>query len=44
LIQETLTRELKVIWEEALSRAFDSLYEWCKRCGETGGTILSDWY
>jgi transposase len=27
LIQETLTRELKVIWEEALSRAFDSLYE-----------------
>jgi hypothetical protein len=37
-IQHTVTRELKAIREETFSRAFDSLYERCKRTG----TILSD--
>jgi hypothetical protein len=27
LIQQTATRELQMIWEEAFSRALDSLYE-----------------
>jgi hypothetical protein len=29
-IQQTVTRELKAIQEEAFSRSFDSLYERCK--------------
>jgi hypothetical protein len=33
-IQQTVTRELKAIWEEAFSRALDSLYERCKRRAE----------
>jgi hypothetical protein len=32
-------RELKALRKEAFSRAFDTLYEGCKRCA---GTILSD--
>jgi hypothetical protein len=36
LIQQTVTRELKAIWEEAFSRAFGSLYERCKRCAKAG--------
>jgi hypothetical protein len=40
-IQQTVTRELKAIREEAFSRAFYSSYERCKRCAEAGGTILS---
>jgi hypothetical protein len=36
-IQQTVTRELKAVREEAFSRTFDSLYERCKRCGEAGG-------
>jgi hypothetical protein len=39
-IQQTMTRELKAIWEEAFSRAFDSLYERCKRCAEAGGDYI----
>jgi hypothetical protein len=35
-IQQTVTRELKVIREEPFSRAFDSLYERCKRSVEAG--------
>jgi hypothetical protein len=35
--QRTVTRELKAIREEAFSRAFDLLYERCKRCAEAGG-------
>jgi histone-lysine N-methyltransferase SETMAR len=35
-IQQTVTRELKVIQEEAFSRAFDSLYERHKPCVEAG--------
>jgi hypothetical protein len=35
-IQQTVTRELKAIREEAFSREFDSLYERFKRCKETG--------
>jgi hypothetical protein len=33
-IQQTVTKELKTIREEAFSLAFDSLYERCKRCAE----------
>jgi hypothetical protein len=40
LIQQTVTRELKTIWEEAFSQAFDSLYEQCKRCAEVGGDYI----
>jgi hypothetical protein len=36
-IQQTVTRELKVIREEAFSRVFDSLYERYKRCAGAGG-------
>jgi hypothetical protein len=36
-IQQTVTRELKAIREEAFSRVFDSLYERCECCGEAGG-------
>jgi hypothetical protein len=41
-IQQTATRELKAIREEAFSRAFDSLYERCKYVQKQAGTILSD--
>jgi hypothetical protein len=43
-IQQTVTRELKAIWEEVFSRAFDSLYELCKRCAEAGGNCIELWY
>jgi hypothetical protein len=33
-IQQTVTRVLKAIREEAFSRAFDSLYERCELCAE----------
>jgi hypothetical protein len=33
-IQQTVAKELKAIWEEAFSQAFDSLYEQCKHCAE----------
>jgi hypothetical protein len=36
-VQQTVTRELKAIREEAFSRALDSLYERCKLCAEAGG-------
>jgi transposase len=39
-IQQTVTRELKAIGEEAFSRAFDSLYERCKYCEEAGGDYI----
>jgi hypothetical protein len=39
-IQQTVTRELKAIWEEAFSQAFDSLYEQSKRCMEAGGDYI----
>jgi hypothetical protein len=35
-IQQTVMRELKVIREEVFSRAFDAVYEQCKRCAEVG--------
>jgi hypothetical protein len=38
-IQQTVTRELKAIREEAFSQALDSLYEPRKRCAEA---ILSN--
>jgi hypothetical protein len=40
LIQTTVTKELKAIGEQAFSRAFDSLYERCKRCAEAGGHYI----
>jgi hypothetical protein len=39
-IQQTVTRELKAIREEAFTGAFDSLYEQCKRCEEAGGNYI----
>jgi cation transport regulator ChaB len=36
-IQQTVTRELKAIREEAFSRALNSLYEQYKRCAEASG-------
>jgi hypothetical protein len=39
-IQQTVTRELKAIREEAFSRSFDSLYERCKRREESGGDYI----
>jgi hypothetical protein len=39
-IQQTVTRELKAILEEAFSRAFDSLYERCKHCADAGGEYI----
>jgi hypothetical protein len=39
-IQQTVTRELKAIREEAFSWAFDLLYERCKRCTEAGGDYV----
>jgi hypothetical protein len=39
-IQQTVTRELKAIREEAVSRSFDSLYERCNRCAESGGAYI----
>jgi transposase-like protein len=41
-IQQTVTRELKAIWEEAFSRAFDSLYDDAKVMRKRAGTIQSD--
>jgi hypothetical protein len=38
--QQTVTRELKAIREEAFSRTFDSLYERCKRCAEAVGDYI----
>jgi hypothetical protein len=38
--QQTVTRKLMVIWEEALSQAFDSMYEQCKHCTEAGGAYI----
>jgi hypothetical protein len=38
--QQTVTRELKAIREEAFSGTFDSLYERCKRCAEQGGDYI----
>jgi hypothetical protein len=43
-IQQTVTRELKAIREEAFSRAFVSLYERRKRCAEVGGDCINGWY
>jgi hypothetical protein len=43
-IQQTVTRELKAIREEAFSGAFDSLYERCNRCMEAGGDYIESWY
>jgi hypothetical protein len=40
LIQQTVKRELKAIWEEAFSQAFDSSYEQCKDCAEAGGDYI----
>jgi hypothetical protein len=40
-IQQTVTGELKAIREEAFSRAFDSLYERCKRVRKRAGPMLS---
>jgi hypothetical protein len=37
LIQQTVKRELKAIWEDAFSRVFNLLYERCKHCAEAGG-------
>jgi hypothetical protein len=42
-IQQTVTRELKAVREEACSRAFDSLYERCPRCAEGGGAYIEQW-
>jgi hypothetical protein len=39
-IQQTVTRELKAMRDEAFSRASDSLYERCKRCAEAGGDYI----
>jgi hypothetical protein len=39
-IQQTVTRELKAIWEEAFPQAFDSLYELSKRCAEAGENYI----
>jgi deoxyribose-phosphate aldolase len=39
-IQQTVTRELKAIREEAFFRAFDWLYERYKRCAEAGGDYI----
>jgi 23S rRNA G2069 N7-methylase RlmK/C1962 C5-methylase RlmI len=43
-IQQTMTRELKMMREESFSRAFGSLYERCKRCTEAGGVYIQCWY
>jgi hypothetical protein len=42
LIQQTVMRELKATWEEAFSRALDSMHERCKRPIKADGAILSD--
>jgi hypothetical protein len=39
-IQQTVTRELKAIREEAFSRAFDSLHERSKRCSKAVGDYI----
>jgi hypothetical protein len=43
-IQQTVTRELKAMREDAFSRAFDSLYERYKCCAEAGGVCIECWY
>jgi hypothetical protein len=43
-IQQTVTRELKAIREEAFPWAFYSLHERCKRCAEVGGNYTERWY
>jgi hypothetical protein len=42
-IQQTVTRDLKVIWEEAFSGALDLLYEQYKHCAEVGGDYIEWW-
>jgi hypothetical protein len=39
-IQQTVTREVKAIRQEAFTRAFDSLYEGRKRCEDAGGDYI----
>jgi hypothetical protein len=39
-IQQTVTRKLKAMREEAFSRALDSLYERWKHCTEAGGDYV----
>jgi hypothetical protein len=39
-IQQSVTRELKAIGGERVSRAFDSLYERYKRWAEAGGNYI----
>jgi hypothetical protein len=39
-IQQNVMRELKAIWEEAFSQAFDLLYEQRKCCAEVGGNYI----
>jgi hypothetical protein len=39
-IQQTVTKEMKAMREEAFSREFDPLYERCKRGTETGGDYV----
>jgi hypothetical protein len=38
--QQTVTRQLKAIREEEISRPFNSLYDRCKRCVEAGGDYI----
>jgi hypothetical protein len=39
-IQQTVTRELKAMREEAFSTEFDLLCEQCKHCVELGGDYI----
>jgi hypothetical protein len=39
-IQQTVTRELQAIREEAFSQGFNSLCEQCKRSAEAGGDYI----
>jgi hypothetical protein len=36
----TVLRDMKAIWQEAFSQAFNSLYEQCKHCAEVGGDYI----
>jgi hypothetical protein len=38
--QQTVTRQLKPIQEEAFCEAFDSLHERCKLCSEAAGVYV----
>jgi hypothetical protein len=40
LVQLTVMRELKVIWEEAFSQVFNLLYEQCKCYAKAGGDYI----